>query len=130
MCVINVDLSQLSATQNNAIIGGKHRHWSSLFTPGVLSVTFRDLREFKLREHFIKIWYKQQTAYFDEIKSDIKILDPYGKVLFESKSCVIDTVSQVQLDNNNAQISEFTVSFIMNDFSTAETKDIGKGIWV
>ena len=125
ICIMNIDLPQLSADVQSILMGGEYRVVSSKFQPFTIALGFRDIYGLDLRNYFINIWAASQTMYFDEIKSGIKISS--GKTsIFESNDCLITSVSQVQLDNSNSQIVEFTVEFTTPYFTNANIKDFGK----
>jgi len=123
--VINIDTPQLSAAVNDVVIGGTRRIYTSLHETFSVSVTFRDTEGMNLKQYFDKIWAAQGTYYFDEIKSTIQI-STYGKNYFHSDDILIADVSQTQLNNDNNQIVEFTVSFTCTSFSTDTLSGFGK----
>ena len=122
--VINIDLPQVSANVNDFVVGGSRKLATSRFEKFTLSVTFRDIQDVKLKEYFTKIWMMQQTRYPDEIYSTITV-SSHETIMFHSNKCLIDTVSQSQLDNGNNQILEFTVQFSSPIFSNSSVADFG-----
>ncbi len=110
MCLINIDLPQLSSDVEEVLQGGEYRLNAKKFTAFTLSVTFRDVLGLKLRDYFIKIWQAQQTEYFDDIKSSIQI-ETQNNLIFKSDDVLIVSVSQVQMNNSDTQITEFSVEF-------------------
>jgi len=111
MCVINVDLPQVSSSIETKIIAQKLRLNVPIHDAFTVTVTFRDVAQMKLKEYFTEIWALQQSEYFDDIKSVLQIRAGNGK-MFDSQDVLISSVSQSQLDNNNNQIIEFSVEFI------------------
>lgn len=122
---INIDIPQYSSSVNDVVMGGTRRIYSSLFDVFTLSVTFRDVSGMGLRNYFTKIWAAQTTNYFDDIKSTVQISSA-GEVVFHSDDCLVSDVSQIQLNNDNNQIVEFTVTFNCTSFSTNELGKYGK----
>jgi len=122
MCTINVDLPQAGANVETVVIGQEYRFWVPLHDAFTFTVTFRDMEKMKLKEYFTEIWTKQQSEYYDNIKSKVKISGGNG-ILFESSECLITNISQSQLDNSNTQIIEFSVEFISKSLSNNTTKD-------
>jgi len=125
MCVMNIDIPQTSASNNSAIIAGKYRYYTSFYDTFTITVTFREIEKFSLRNYFHNIWIKQQTEYHDDIKSTLKIA-AQGEIIFESDDVLINSVSQIIMDNSNTQILEFTVEFSTAIFSTNKIKNFGK----
>ena len=125
ICTISVATPQLSADITPTMIGGGYRLHQTKFQPFTFSAVFRDLNGMELKSYFTKIWLGQQGQYFDDIKSTIK-LSVGGKVLFETSEAMISSVSQSDFDNNNSQISEFTVEFLSPFFSDGFIKNFGK----
>ena len=124
MCVINVDLPQLGSSAESVIIGGEYRIYNAKFEPFTFSVTFRDFGSLDLRTYFSAVWMDAQRGYFDDVKSHIKI-STQNNVVFESRDCLITGVSQVQMDNSNSQVAEFTVEFSSPYYSDSQIKDFG-----
>lgn len=110
MCVMNIDMPQLMGDVEEVLQGGEYRLIAKKFMPFTLSVTFRDILGLKLRDYFIKIFQNQQTEYFDVIKSSIQV-KTQDNLIFKSEDILIVSVSQVQIDNTNTQITEFSVEF-------------------
>ena len=110
MCIINIDLPQLGSEASSVMQAGEWRIYNAKFQPFSFSVTFRDFGSLDLRNYFSKIWMNAQRGYYDDVKSTISI-SMNGKNVFKSSDCLITGVSQVQLDNNNAAVAEFTVEF-------------------
>lgn len=125
MCTMNIDLPQLSGDIDAVLHAGEYRLNAKQFQPFTVSITFRDVLGLKLREYFTKIWMDQQKEYFDRIKSKIEVYTQ-GNLIFESDMCLIASVSQVQFDNANAQISEFTVEFQTPYYTNSSMQDFGK----
>ena len=125
VCTISVATPQLSADITPTMIGGGYRLHQTKFQPFTFSAVFRDLNGMELKSYFTKIWLGQQGQYFDDIKSEIKV-SVGGKILFESSECLISSVSQSDFDNNNSQVSEFTVEFLSPFFSDGFIKEFGK----
>lgn len=124
MCTINVDLPQLGSQAETVMVGGEYRIYNAKFEPFSFSCTFRDFGSLDLRNYFSAVWMDAQRGYFDDIKSHIKIATK-GKIIFESRDCLITSVSQVQMDNANSQIAEFTVEFSSPYYSNHQIKDFG-----
>ena len=108
MCVINIDLPQLGSDVESVMMAGEYRIYNAKFRPFNFSVTFRDFGSLSLRNYFSAVWMDAQRGYYDEVKSSISI-SINGKIVFASEDCLINAVSQVQLDNNNSQIAEFKI---------------------
>jgi hypothetical protein len=125
ICTINVDVTALDAALDAQIMGGSYRIKVSRYQPFIINITFRDIYGLKLREYFTKIWMAQQTQYFDDIKSNIKI-SVENNVIFSSNDCLINNISQINFDNNNTQITEFTVSFTSPYMSNSNTSNFGE----
>ncbi len=125
MCCMNIDLPQLSGDIDAVLHAGEYRLNAKKFQAFTVSVTFRDVLGLKLRDHFLKIWSDTQTEYFDSIKSKLEVYTQ-GNLIFESDMCLIASVSQVQLDNSNTQVSEFTVEFHTPYYTNSDMKDFGK----
>lgn len=124
MCVINIDLPQLGSDVESVMQAGEWRIYNTKFQPFTFSITFRDFGALSLRNYFSAVWMDAQRGYFDDTKSTIKI-SVGGKIAFESEECLITAVSQVQLDNSNSQIAEFTVEFSSPYYSNSEIKNFG-----
>ena len=124
VCVISVNTPQISSAINPILLGGAYRIFSSLFQPFTFSIVVRDLEGLGIKEHFTKIWMDQQKEYFDDIKSSVNITVK-GKKIFGSDNCLISSVSQSDFDNNNSQISEFTVEFMSPTMSNTSQTDFG-----
>ena len=124
MCVINVDTPQLTAGLQESVLGGTRRFYSQRFQLFNFSVTFRDVEGMQLKEYFTEIWIKQQTYYFDEIRSTVE-LRSNDKIVYKSDACFIGDISQSQFDNGNNQIIEFTVSFSAPYYSNSKVTDFG-----
>jgi len=124
MAVINVDTPQVSASVSSVVMGQSYRFFVPLHETFSITVTFRDFEHLKLKEYFTKIWAKQQTYYYDEIKSYMKVVAGEGRV-FESYDLLINSVSQSQLDNANTQILEFSVEFISSKITNNTLFDFG-----
>ena len=127
VAVMNVDLPQFSAGVNTVLQGGEYRAYSTKFQPFRITVSFRDVHGLGLKSYFTKIWAAQQTSYFDEIKSTL-IVSMNGKVVFHSDACLIDSISQTQVDNTNSQIAEFSVEFVTPFYTNFEIQQFGKGL--
>jgi hypothetical protein len=125
MCVTNIDTSDAGSTNNAVVQAGKYRLTTQMYGTFSVTVTFRDIYGMELKNYFWKIWQEQQTAYFDEIKSTIKI-GLQGELFFESDECLIDNISQSQIDNSNTQIVEFSVQFICSSYKTNRLQYFGK----
>ena len=110
MCVKNIDMPQLSADVEEINTGGEFRLVAKKFQPFTISVTFRDVLSLQLRDYFIDIWEDQQNTYPVNIFSIITITS-LRNLIFHTEHALITSVSQVQLDNSNSQIAEFTVEF-------------------
>ena len=124
MCVINIDTPQLTAGIQESVLGGTRRFYSQRFQLFNFSVTFRDVAGLELKEYFTDIWIKQQTYYFDEIKSTVQ-LTSNNKIVFKSQDCFVNDISQSQFDNGNNQILEFTVTFSAPYYSNSKIQDFG-----
>lgn len=125
MCVMNIDMPQLSGDIDAVLHAGEYRLNAKKFQPFTITVTFRDVLGLKLRDFFIELWSDTQTEYFDDIKSTIEV-QTQGNLIFKSDMCLIASVSQVQLDNSNAQISEFSVEFQTPYYTNYQLKEFGK----
>jgi hypothetical protein len=125
MSVINIDMPQVSGDLESILQGGEYRLVAKKFQPFTITVTFRDFLGLKLRDYFLRIYMLQQTEYQEKIKSFIEIRTK-DELLFESAECMIASVSQVQLDNSNTQISEFSVEFHSPYYTNTDTKEFGK----
>ena len=124
VCVISVSTPQIASAITPVLIGGSYRIFSSLFHPFTFSIVVRDLEGLGIKEHFVKIWMDQQEEYFDDIKSSVKIIVK-GKTIFSSDNCLIASVSQSDFDNNNSQVSQFTVEFISPTMTNTSKTDFG-----
>jgi len=122
--VVNIDLPQLGSNVETVLIGGEWRIYNAKFEPFSFSITFRDFGSLELRNYFSAVWMDAQRGYFDKVKSTVKI-SAQGGVLFESDDCLITSVSQVQLDNSNSQIVEFSVEFTSPYLSNSSIKNFG-----
>ncbi len=110
MCCINIDNPQLASGVGLSLHGGVWRQIAQRNETYTFSVNFRDFEGLELRKYFIKVWEKQQKGYYDDIVSHVQIkIDK--QMIFESSKVLISNISQVQFDNNNTQIAEFTISF-------------------
>ena len=125
MTAMSIDMPQVSGDLEAILQGGEYRLVAKKFQPFTISVTFRDYLGLKLRDYFLKIYMLQQTEYQEDIKSFIEVRTK-DNLLFESSECMIASVSQVQLDNSNTQISEFTVEFQSPYYTNTDTKEFGK----
>jgi len=124
ICTMNIDLPQLGSTAETVMIGGEYRIYNAKFEPFTFSVTFRDFGSLDLRNYYSAVWMDAQRGYFDDIRSHVKIA-AQGKIVFESRDCLITSVSQVQMDNSNSQVAEFTVEFSSPYYSNHSIKDFG-----
>jgi len=124
MCVINIDTPQISADVSSSILGGTYKLYTRRFNLYTLSTTFRDVAGMGLKSYFTQILFKQQSMYFDEIKSSINV-SINGQIVYASNDVLITDVSQSQFDNNNNQIAEFTVTFTAPYFSNKDITDYG-----
>jgi len=122
MSVINIDLPQVGANVNTVVIGQEYRFWVSLHETFNFTVTFRDTEKMKLKEYFTRIWVKQQSEYYDDAKSTVKIVAGEG-IMYASSECLIQNISQTQLDNSNTQIAEFSVEFISKSLTNNTIED-------
>ena len=122
---MNIDLPEFNAQVETVLQGGEYRMYSRKFQPFRVTVTFRDIHGLALKSYFTKIWIDQQRAYFDEIKSTL-IVSMNQRVVFQSDSCLIENISQTQVDNSNSQIAEFSVSFTTPFFTNFEIQKFGK----
>lgn len=122
--VINIDLPQLGSAVESVMQAGEWRIYNAKFEPFSFSITFRDFGSLDLRNYFSSIWMDAQRGYYENVKSFIKI-SIGEKVVFESEDCLITAVSQVQLDNSNSQIAEFTVEFSTPYYSNDEISKFG-----
>lgn len=124
MCVMNIDMPQLSGDIDAVLHGGQYRLNAKKFSPFVITVTFRDIFGLKLRDYFLEIWAKTQTEYFEDIISAMEITTQ-DELLFKSDDCIIASVSQVQLDNASTQISEFSVEFQTAYYTNSDLEKFG-----
>jgi hypothetical protein len=124
----NIDLPQLGSSVESTMVGGEWRIYNSVFQPFTLTVTFRDFGGLDLRNYFSAVWMDAQRGYFKDVASTIKI-SIGGKLVFESAYCLITSVSQVQLDNSNSQVAEFSVEFTSPYYTNDAVKNFGKDNW-
>ena len=124
MAAISIDLPQLGSDVESVMQAGEWRIYNTKFQPFTFSVTFRDFGGLDLRNYFAAVWMDAQRGYFDDVKSRV-IISVNGKIAFESKDCLITAVSQVQLDNSNSQIAEFSVEFSSPYFSNWQISKFG-----
>ncbi len=131
--VINVNLPQMGSAVNNILVGGEYRIYNAKFSPFTFDVTFRDFEVMTLRNYFMSIWMDAQRGYYDDVKSAVVIsaegADGVSKELFSSEDCLITSVSQVQMDNGNNQIAEFSVEMSSPYFSNEEITKFGSDDW-
>ncbi len=132
-CVVNTNLPQMGSAANNVLIGGEYRIYNAKFEPFTFDVTFRDFEVMTLRNYFMTIWMDAQRGYYDDVKSTVTISandsDGNSKKLFFSEDCLITSVSQVQMDNGNNQIAEFTVEMSSPYYSNEEITKFGSNEW-
>jgi len=119
---MSVTLPELTANENDQVIGGERRIGVQLFEAFRFSVKFRDYDGGKLRQFFETIWVMQQYEYFDDIKTNVTIStnassSQNATILFSSEDCLITGISGYSLDNSATAIAEFDVSFYTNKFS-------------
>ncbi len=130
ICIINIDMPQLSGDIEAVLVAGEYRLNAKKFQPFTITLTFRDILGLKLRDYFMNIWTSTQTEYYDDIKSSIEIAtansDQGKNLLFKSDDCLIASVSQVQLDNSNTQISEFSVEFQTAYYTNSDLNAFGR----
>ena len=124
MAVLNVDLPQLGSDVESVMQAGEWRIYNAKFQPFNFSITFRDFGGLDLRNYYSAVWMDSQRGYYDDIKSKVTI-SVAGKIAFESEDCLITSVSQVQLDNSNSQITEFTVEFTSPYYTNWQIKNFG-----
>ncbi len=124
IAIINIDLPQLASDAETVMQGGEWRIYNAKFQPFSFSITFRDFGGLDLRNYFSAVWMDAQRGYYDEVKSIVKI-SVADTIVFESEDCLITSVSQVQLSNDNTQIAEFTVEFTSPYYSNTQIKDFG-----
>ncbi len=122
--VMNIDLPQLASDAETVMQAGEWRIYNAKFQPFTFSITFRDFGGLDLRNYFSAVWMDAQRGYYDEVKSVVKI-SVADTIVFESEDCLITSVSQVQLSNDNTQIAEFTVEFTSPYYSNTQIKDFG-----
>ena len=126
--VKNIDLPQLGSDVESVMQAGEWRIYNAKFQPFTISVTFRDFGSLDLRAYFSAVWMDAQRGYYDDVKSVVNI-SMNGKVIFYSEDCLITAVSQVQLDNENSQVAEFTVEFSSPYYTNHQIKNFGKDGW-
>ena len=124
MTVMNLQLPELGSQAESIVQAGEWRIYNAKFQPFTLSLTFRDFGSLDLRRYFSEIWMDCQRGYFDVHKSYIKV-SIAGEVAFESEDCLITNVSQVDLSNENSQITEFTVQFTSPYYSAKGISKFG-----
>jgi hypothetical protein len=122
MCVTNIDLPQVSTNIETLVIAQKHRAWIPIHDTFTFTINFRDFEKMKLKEYFTQIWKLQQSEYYNDIKSVVKIEAGKG-IMFESQDVLIQNVSTSQLDNANTQILEFSVEFVSLKYSNNTIKN-------
>jgi hypothetical protein len=125
ICDTNIDTPQMPSSISSTVLGGEYRTHAANFSVFTFSITFRDILGLQLKKYFQEIWMKQQTSYFDDVKSSVK-MSVSERIIFESDSCLISDVGTSQFDNGTSNISEFTVSFTSPFMSIDGHKDFGK----
>ncbi len=123
-CVISIDLPQMGSDVQNIMIAGEYRIYNDKHQPFAFTVTFRDFAGLSLRDYFTGVWIEAQSGYFNDVRSTVKIsID--GTLSFASDDCLISSVSQVQFNNNDSQIVEFTVEFSSPYFTNSKISKFG-----
>ena len=125
MCTMNIDLPQMSGDIDAVLHAGEYRFNAKKFQPFTISITFRDVLGLKLRDYFMHIFMDQQGTYFNLIKSGIEVYTK-DKLIFESQDCLIASVSQVQFDNSNAQVTEFTIELQTPYYTNSDVINFGQ----
>ena len=126
--VVNLDIPQLGSSVKTILQGGEYRIYNAIFEPFTVNVTFRDFGGMELRNYFSEVWMASQRGYFNDIKSTITI-SMGGNIIFHSDDCLINSVSQIQLNNASTQIAEFSVDFSSPYYTNALTDKFGKNTY-
>jgi hypothetical protein len=122
--VVSVDIPPMSSQEIDTVIGGLRRINVKMYESFRFRIRFRDIDGNQIRKLFQNIFVAQQYEYFDNIKTNINIKNG-GKVIFNSEDCLIISIQQQTLDNNNTAISEFEVTFISPSISNQYLKGFG-----
>ncbi len=97
-----------SGTPIDTFINTRYRIAHGVFDPVSINLTFRDYDSLKMYRAFVKYIYESKLKYPDEYLITLKVFklrdNPQDKSEFEIttfKKCLIKTVSQITLSNDN-----------------------------
>jgi len=114
----NISTPQYTNQPIEAYIGDKWYTHNGRNEMWRFTISFRDHDNLKLYRKFLTMYNYQKDAYFDDIKTGIKLYkdaDYAGQkaaLLFDFSESMISSVGQVQFSNETeAQIAEFDVEF-------------------
>lgn len=124
MAVIGIDLPQLGSDVEAVMMGGEWRIYNVKHQPFTFSIVFRDFGSLDLRNYFAAVWMDAQRGYYEDVKSTVMI-SINKNLVFMSDDCLVTAVSQVQLNNNDSQVAEFTVEFSSPYYSNSEINKFG-----
>lgn len=121
-----------SGSPVETFVNNRYRLAHGVFDPVVINLTFKDFESLKLYRSFVKYTYESKLKYPDEYLINLRVFkirdhqqganmpDSFEVMSFDK--CIIKTVSQVTLSNDNEpQIAEFTI-----EIKTSREPTIGK----
>jgi hypothetical protein len=123
--VISIDIPSMSSQEIDEVIGGIRRNNVRIYESFKFGIRFRDYEGNRLRKLFTTIFIAQQYEYFDSVATSIEITQNES-CLFKSEKCLITTIQQQTLDNQNTAINEFEVTFITPEMSNTYIKEFGR----
>jgi len=116
--IVSINTPDFSNSPIEVYIGGQYRIHNGKDELYRFSITFRDYDMMYLYRKFLTAYRSQAGWYFDDACSIINIIkeaDYEGEVnteLMTLNDCFIEGISNLDINNNNeAQVSEFTVKF-------------------
>ena len=126
---MSCEVPVLSSGEHDVVSGGERRMTTKMAELFRFNAKFRDSNGTALRRYFMKIWMAQQFEYFDDIKSDIVIMNN-GVPLFYSPNVLITSISPIQFSHDSTQIAEFDVAFMSNTYADVDVSNFGKTTYV
>jgi len=116
--IVSVNTPDFSNTPIEVWVGGQYRIHNGKDELYRFSVTFRDSNQMELYRKFLLAYRLQKQWYFDDAKIKVILtkeadyVNESDKILMTLSDSMIEGVSNLDINNNNdAEVSEFTVKF-------------------
>lgn len=122
--IISVELPTLTSQELDYVFNGTRRTSTKMQEQFRFNIRFRDFEGGIMRKYFTTIWTAQNYAYFDEVKSVVKI-EMHGTTMFYSENCIITQISSQTYDHSSTGIAEFEITFISPSFTDVYIKELG-----